>query len=77
MIVNWICLQSLSASKHEIACMLLLADAFQYLSRLWFQCSCSTAGVFNLFKAKEPLVGREAAGSHFAYCIILCGQTYE
>lgn len=43
MIVNWICLQSLRALKHEIACMLFLADAFQdFISYM-----CELVCVFN------------------------------
>lgn len=36
---------------------------------LCFQCSCITAGVFNLFQAKEPLVDREKQGAilHIVY----------
>lgn len=84
MIVNWICLQSLRALKHEIACMLFLADVFQdFISHMCelvcFQCSCFTAGVFNLFQVKEPLVDREkkkGAILHIVY-IILCSQARD
>jgi len=68
MIVNWICLQSLRALKHEIACMLFLADVFQDL--ISHMCE---------LQAKEPLVDSEkkqGAILHIVY-IILCSQTCD
>lgn len=60
MIVNWICLHSLRALKHAIACKLLLADVFQDL----ISHVCELVCVFNavvllqgsstLFRLRSP-----------------------